>query len=55
MRYISGVAPLARMVSEVDDSARTALLKDMNVALQSYVDVDGLAIPTASHLVTAHT
>ena len=55
MRYISGVAPLARMVSEVDDSARTALLKEMSAALQSYVDADGLAIPTASHLVTAHT
>lgn len=55
MRYISGVAPLARMVSEVDDDARTALLNDVSAALQSYVDADGLAIPTASHLVTAHT
>ena len=55
MRYISGVAPLARMVSEVDDNARSALLKDVSGALQSYVDADGLAIPTASHLVTAHT
>ena len=53
-RYISSVAPLARMVSEVDDSARTALLNDMREALQSYVDADGLAIPTESHLVTAH-
>jgi len=43
------------MVSEVDDDARTALLKDVGAALQSYVDADGLAIPTASHLVTAHT
>ena len=55
MRYICGVAPLARMVSEVDDNARSALLKDVSGALQSYVDADGLAIPTASHLVTAHT
>ncbi len=53
-RYISGVAPLARMVSEVDDHARTALLKDMSAALQKYMDSDGLAIPTASHLVTAN-
>jgi ubiquinone/menaquinone biosynthesis C-methylase UbiE len=55
MRYICGVAPLARMVSEVDDNARSALLQDVSAALQSYVDADGLAIPTASHLVTAHT
>ena len=55
MRYISGVAPLARIVSEVDNSARTALLEDVNAALQSYIDPDGLAIPTASHLVTAYT
>ncbi len=55
MRYISGVAPLARMVSEVNDAARSALLKDVGAALQSYMDADGLAIPTASHLVTAHT
>ena len=54
MRYISAVGPLAQMVSEVDDNARTGLLTDMNAALQSYVDADGLAIPTASHLVTAH-
>ena len=55
MRYISGVAPLARMVSEVDDDARSALLQDVSAALESYVDADGLEIPTASHLVTAHT
>ena len=55
IRYISGVAPLARMVSEVDDRARTSLLEDMSAALQKYVDADGLALPTASHLITAHT
>ena len=53
-RYISAVGPLARMVSEVDDITRTAILEDMSVALQSYINSDGLAIPTASHLVTAH-
>ena len=55
IRYISGIAPLARMVSEVDDNARTALLEDVSQALKSYVGTDGLAIPTASHLVTART
>ena len=54
VRYISAVEPLARMVSEVDDNARTALLEDMSAALRPYVDPDGLAIPTASHVVTAN-
>ena len=54
-RYIAGVAPLAHMVAQVDDNARTALLRDISVALQPYVDADGLAIPTATNLVTAHT
>lgn len=55
MRYISAVGPLSRMVSEADDNARDALLKDMGVALRPYVDADGLSIPTGSHLVTART
>ena len=56
MRYLSGsAAPLVRMVSEADDSARAALVEDVNVALQPYMGADGLACPTASHLVTAHT
>ena len=55
IRYIAGIAPLARMVSEVHENARTELLKDVSSALQSYVDDEGLAIPTESHLVTAHT
>jgi ubiquinone/menaquinone biosynthesis C-methylase UbiE len=53
--YISAAGPLSQMVSEVDDSARAALLEDMSAALQSYVDADGLAIPTTSHVITAHT
>ncbi len=55
MRYISAVGPLARMVSEVEEDARAALLKDRSAALQPYMDADGLAIPTRSHLITAHT
>ena len=55
MRYISSVGPLAQMVSKVDDNARAAFLKDMNHALQSYVDTEGVAFPIASHTVTAHT
>ena len=54
-RYISGVAPLAQMVAQANDGARAAVLTAVSVALQSYVGADGLAIPKASHLVTAHT
>jgi ubiquinone/menaquinone biosynthesis C-methylase UbiE len=54
-RYVSGVAPLAQMVAQAADSARAALLVAVGAALRSYVGADGLAIPKASHLVTAHT
>lgn len=54
-RYVSGVAPLAQMVAQATDSARAAVLATVGVALRSYVDADALAIPKASHLVTAHT
>jgi len=54
-RYVSGVAPLALMVAQATDSARAALLAAVSVALRSYVGADGLAIPKASHLATAHT
>jgi len=54
-RYISGVAPLAQMVAQVDDHARAALLREVSVALQGYTDAAGLTMPKASHLVTGHT
>ncbi len=53
--YVSGVAPLAQMVAQATDSARAAVLVAVSEALRSYVGADGLAIPKASHLVTAHT
>jgi hypothetical protein len=54
-RYVSGVAPLAQMVAQASDSGRAAVLTDVGMALRSYVGAEGLAIPKASHLVTAHT
>lgn len=54
IRYVCGIAPLARMVSEVDDAAREAMLQDVGTALQSYMGADGLAIPTESYLATAN-
>jgi SAM-dependent methyltransferase len=52
-RYIAGVAPLAQMVVQTDDQARADLLREVSAAVQAYVDADGLAMPKASHLVTA--
>ena len=54
IRYVCGIAPLARMVSEVDHAAREGLLHDVRTALRSYMGADGLAIPTESYLATAN-
>jgi protein-L-isoaspartate O-methyltransferase len=52
-QYIAGVAPLAQMVAQVAEQARADLLREVCAAVQAYVDADGLAMPKASHLVTA--
>jgi ubiquinone/menaquinone biosynthesis C-methylase UbiE len=52
-RYSAGAGGLAQMVAQVDDQARAALLREVSAAVQAYVDADGLAMPKASHLVTA--
>jgi SAM-dependent methyltransferase len=52
--YLSAT-PIARDVAAMDDTARTALLQEVTTALRAYVDDDGLAAPTESHVVVAHT
>ena len=52
-RYICGVGGLARLVAQADDKARAALIEEMTGALQPYIDGEGLALPTATHLITA--
>lgn len=52
-RYLSGVGPLAALVSQADDAARSAVLADMRIALESHIDSEGLALPTVAHVVTA--
>lgn len=47
--------PIARDVAAMDDTARRALLQDVTTALRAYVDDDGLAAPTESQVVVAHT
>src|SRR5262249_7238973 len=45
----------ARDIAAVDATARTALLQEVTTALRGYVDDDGLAAPTESHVVLAQT
>jgi hypothetical protein len=52
-RYSAGAGALAQMVAQVDDHARAALLREVSAAVHAYVDADGLAMPKASHFVTA--
>src|SRR5215510_10367132 len=52
--YLS-VTPIARAIAALDDTARMALLQDVTTGLRTYADDDGLAAPTESHVVVAHT
>jgi SAM-dependent methyltransferase len=54
-QYVAGLPRLALLVAQVDDTARAALLTEVSAALRVYGDADGLALPKASHLITAHT
>jgi ubiquinone/menaquinone biosynthesis C-methylase UbiE len=46
-------SPLAGPFSKIDDATRSALFRDVTMALQSYVDDDGLVHPTEAHFVVA--
>jgi SAM-dependent methyltransferase len=50
--FLSVASDVAAMM---DDTRRTALLQDVTTALRADVDDDGLATPTESHVVVAHT
>lgn len=52
--YLSAT-PVAEAVAAMAEAARRALLDDVSTALAGYVDDDGLAAPTESHVVVAHT
>jgi ubiquinone/menaquinone biosynthesis C-methylase UbiE len=56
LRYLHVYLSVAGDVTAMDDTARkTALLRDVTTALRADVDDDGLATPTESHVVVAHT
>jgi len=50
--FLSVVSDVAAMM---DDTRRNALLQEVATALRTDVDDDGLATPTESHVVVAHT
>lgn len=47
--------PFAGAVAALDAAARTALLEDVRVALRSYTDDEGVAVPNEAHIAMAHT
>jgi len=47
--------PFAGAVAALDAPARTALLEDVRMALRSYTDDTGVAVPIEAHVATAHT
>jgi ubiquinone/menaquinone biosynthesis C-methylase UbiE len=50
--YVAG-SPLAGHVAKATEEARTALLSEVRVALQSYVSESGLTFPIEAHLASA--
>lgn len=47
--------PYAGAVAALDAHARTALLEDVRMALRSYTDATGVAVPTEAHVAMAQT
>jgi hypothetical protein len=47
--------PVAEAVAALHDEARAALARDVCIALRSYADGDGVVVPDATNVATAHT
>jgi hypothetical protein len=47
--------PVADAVAALGEGTRLALAREVRMALQSYVDGEGVAFPNEAHLATAHT
>jgi ubiquinone/menaquinone biosynthesis C-methylase UbiE len=57
-QYVLGylaATPIAARVASMGDQGRSALVRDVAEALQTYIDDDGLAAPVENHIVVAHT
>jgi ubiquinone/menaquinone biosynthesis C-methylase UbiE len=53
-RYISARVPLNMLVAAANEKAREAVVADVNAALKRYETDNGLELPTAVNVVTAH-
>ena len=49
------VTPFAGTIAALDANARSALLEDVRMALRSYTDDAGVAVPNEAHVAVAHT
>ena len=47
--------PVAEAVAALPEEARAALARDVCIALRSYADGDGVVVPDATNVATAHT
>jgi ubiquinone/menaquinone biosynthesis C-methylase UbiE len=47
--------PVAEAVAVLPEEARAALARDVRIALQPYADGDGVIVPDATNVATAHT
>ena len=47
--------PIADAVATLSEEARRALVRDVRMAMHSFVDGDGVVFPSEANLVTAHT
>jgi ubiquinone/menaquinone biosynthesis C-methylase UbiE len=47
--------PVAEAVAALHEEARAALARDVCIALRSYADGDGVVVPDATNVATAHT
>jgi ubiquinone/menaquinone biosynthesis C-methylase UbiE len=47
--------PFAGIVAALDSNTHTALLEDVRMALRSYTDDAGVAVPNEAHVAVAHT
>jgi ubiquinone/menaquinone biosynthesis C-methylase UbiE len=56
-RYVLGylaATPIAARLASMDESSRTAMVREVAEALRTYVDDDGLAAPIETHAIVAY-
>jgi len=50
VQYQVAGSPLAGYVAQADDAAREALIRDVTVAMQDYLNDEGVAFPIEGHI-----